>query len=722
MTFDPIFSWPFVIAVGAILFGLCWWTYRPRDSRRWVLLALRAMGVAIALGAMLRPSLVYTKQQGLSSTLVLLVDKSRSMLLRDAANDQSRWQAVQNDVEAARSVLDDLSDHVQIRWFEFGKASSESSQEAILSTPADQDVTALGDAMTQIQRQMSMLRPAGILLLTDGANNTGASPLSVARQLRTQRIPIHAFGYGREVVSERTRDLAARAIRTSPTVFAKNRMTVLGEFDVAGFSGQPVRVRLMVDGVEEASGEFRTPEEARRLLAELQAVPIRAGDVKVTLEATVAGDEQLANNSISTWITVLSGGVSVLAIEGKYRYWEPKFLRWALDQSPDIELTQLFVLEQGANSGTIPPEIFEPGKFDVIILGDIAARQFTPQQLARLADLVEKKGVGLMMMGGYDAFGPGGWGNSPVADLLPVTVGPADQQRREPLNLMPTEVGLRHYILRLASSPEESLAAWQSLRPLDGSSTWSQLKPAAQLLARSPDGVPLLAAQTVGAGRSLAFAGDTTWRWRKDKSSVAYHARFWRQLVLWLAQKDEAGDAKLKLSVPIRRVGVGQPLAFSIRAEQPDGAALGDAVIQATLILPDGTSRRIELFREGDEFKGTIYETEQDGDYTLQASGMADGEDLGTQSLKFLVFSEDLEMQQPAADLSTLETIAKMTDGSFHGEGQLADFLRSLKPEDLNLEISQPIVTNLWDRWEVLLLFLLLVAAEWVLRKRWGYV
>lgn len=722
MTFDPIFSWPFIITVALILFALSWWTYQPRDGRRWVLLTLRGLAIAVALTAMLRPSLVYTEQQQLSSTLILLVDKSRSMQLRDAANDQSRWEAVQQDLQSAQGALDDLADSVQIRWFEFGKSMTESSRETITSTPADEDLTAMGDALAEVQRQMSMLRPAGILLLTDGTNTTGASPLTVARQLRSQSIPVHAFGYGQEVVSSQTRDLTARAIRTSPTVFAKNRMTVLGEFDVAGFSGEPVRIRLLVDGVEEASGEFRTPEEARRLLAELQAVPLRAGDVKITLEATVAGDEQLANNSISTWVTVLSGGVSVLAIEGKYRYWEPKFLRWALDQSPDVDLSQLFVLDQQGRQGTIPPDIFEPGRYDVILLGDIAAKQFTKDQLSKLVELVEKKGVGLLMMGGYDSFGPGGWGKSPLADLLPVVVAPSDQQRSEPLQMIPTSAGLRHFILRLSPNAQENLAAWKSLRPLDGSSMWSKLKPAAQLLAESSDGMGLLAAQTVGAGRTIAFAGDTTWRWRKDKASTVYHARFWRQLILWLAQKDESGDANLKISVPTRRVGVGQPLTFSIRAEKPDGTPLPEAVVNANLILPDGTSKRLELFREGDEFRGTIYDTEQDGDYSLQASGMADGEDLGTQSLKFLVFSEDLELQQPAADLSTLEAIAKMTDGTFHGEGQLAEFLRSLKPEDLNLDVSQPVVTNLWDRWEVLLFFLLVVAAEWILRKRWGFV
>lgn len=722
MTFDPIFPWPVIALLAGVLLGLSWWTYRPRDSRRWLLFSLRIAGIAIALAAMLRPSFAYIKQERLSSTLVFLVDKSRSMKLRDAANNQSRWEAAKTDLTTSKDVLDRLASDVQIRWYDVGATAAETSLNSILATEADKDRTGLGDSLAEIQRQLAGQRLAAVVLLSDGTNTVGSSPLSVARQYRAQKSPIHTFGYGREIVSDQTRDLAARAIRSSPTVFAKNRMAVAGEFDVAGFAGQPVSVRLLFDGVEQSRGEFKTPADARRLLAELQGTPLTPGDVKLTLEATAAGDEQTANNAISTYVTVLSGGVSVLEIEGKYRYWEPKFLRWALDQSPDIDLTQLFLLEQGERRAEIPDDLFQPGRFDVLVLGDVAANQFSKPQLEKIAGLVEKSGMGLLMLGGYDSFGPGGWAETPLAAVLPVAVRPADAQRTEPLQMVPTDIGLRHYILRLAPTPQASQDIWKSLRPLDGSSSWSQIKPAAQLLAQSSSGVPLLAAQEIGAGRAIAFAADTTWRWRKDKNSIATHARFWRQLVLWLAKKEESGQANLKVSLASRRLAVGQSLPITVRAEEPDGTPIADAVVKAAVVLPDSARIPVDLFREGDDLRGTFWQTEQPGDLVVEVAAVAGTRDLGTQKVKFLVYAEDLESQLPAADLSSLEAIAKLTDGSFHPDGRLAEFLRSLKPKDLNLEVSQPIVTNLWDRWELLLVFLTLIGLEWTLRKKWGMV
>ena len=137
---------------------------------------------------------------------------------------------------------------------------------------------------------------------------------------------------------------------------------------------------------------------------------------------------------------------------------------------------------------------------------------------------------------------------------------------------------------------------------------------------------------------------------------------------------------------------------------------------------PDGTKVPLEIFKHGDGFQGTFWQTDAVGDYTLEVAGKAGDRDLGTASVKFLVYSEDAESQQPAADLSLLQTIAKTTGGEFHRHNELPDFLRSLENKDLNLDIEQPIVISLWDQWQTLALFLLLMTIEWVARKRLGMV
>ncbi|MGL4462379.1 MAG: VWA domain-containing protein, partial [Planctomycetia bacterium] len=427
---SPVVAWWFVAATAVGLVVFAQWIYAPGTPRRRLLLGLRLAAVALTVFALLRPSIVFTKKIEQSSTLVVMVDKSKSMLLKDEWNGQSRWEAVQTVLKDADPSFQRLAEKVQIRRFEFSRKAVEAV------TPEDPagDQTGIGEALQEILQRTAGERLSGVLLLTDGANTTGVAPITVARQLVGQRTPIHAFGFGQETANDQMKDLAARSITTSPTVFKKNKALVRAEFSTSGLPDRrPIPVRMLFDGVEAAAGVFETDVASGRGLIDLSAAPTRAGDVKVTIEAAAQPGEMLpTNNAVSTYVTVLDGGLSVLQIEGKYRFWEPKFIRWALDQSPDVELTQLFLLDDGDK---LPADALKPGSFDVVVIGDCPASRFTGDELNKLRDLVTMNGVGLMMVGGYESFGPGGWGNTPIADLLPVTVRANDPQRTQPLKM-----------------------------------------------------------------------------------------------------------------------------------------------------------------------------------------------------------------------------------------------------------------------------------------------
>ncbi len=57
-----------------------------------------------------------------------------------------------------------------------------------------------------------------------------------------------------------------------------------------------------------------------------------------------------------------------------------------------------------------------------LMLGSIEAGAFTGDQLRMIAEFVERRGGGLLMLGGPRAFAEGGYAGTPVADALPVTI------------------------------------------------------------------------------------------------------------------------------------------------------------------------------------------------------------------------------------------------------------------------------------------------------------
>ena len=145
-----------------------------------------------------------------------------------------------------------------------------------------------------------------------------------------------------------------------------------------------------------------------------------------------------------------------------------------------------------------------------------------------------------MMSGGRSSFGAGGWAGTAVARVLPVQIRP-DDGLNEPeggLKVVLTAEGRRCSFLQVGSAEAETVKIWDDLSAIFGANRFGPVKPAAVILARTPDGEPLLVTQDVGKGRVLAFGGQT-WMWaRSGDRGRSAHRTFWRQALFWVGHRD----------------------------------------------------------------------------------------------------------------------------------------------------------------------------------------
>jgi hypothetical protein len=332
------------------------------------------------------------------------------------------------------------------------------------------------------------------------------------------------------------------------------------------------------------------------------------------------------------------------------------------------------------------------------------------------------------------AFGPGGYQDTPLGDLLPLVMDSRERQRvgdpirsdvhlAGPLKMRPTKpLGDRHYLMSLAEGPDRA-RIWDKLPPLEGANKFGQPKPAAQALAETPDGKPLLIVQEAG-GRVMAFAGDTTWHWWME-GFEAQHKRFWRQAILWLARKDELSDGNVWIKLAQRRFGPGQRVEFTAGAQSPQGEPLDDAKYRAEVVLPDGTKQPVNLVQQGDRAAGVFEGTQDAGDYAITVSAEHSGGPVGSARSRFLVFEQDLELDNAAADPTLLASLSAMTKdvgGQSLAPEELPDLLRRIQEKPMELEVETLVKHTPWDTWPFFLLFVGLISVEWYLRKKWGLV
>mgnify|MGYP005843640723 CR=1 FL=1 len=720
---------------------------RLNRARRRTLLALRAGVILLVLLAMLRPTRIGTTAQPQSATVLLLFDQSRSMLLPHASGNKSRWQAQREAIAQAEKELRALASEMNLKAFGYDRQlhPAECSQGRIaLPGQPTGDETDIGSALDDAVQQQLGQRLAAAILLGDGAQTAFAPRIEVqeaGRTLARLDCPLYTVCFGPPGDTTQARDVWIENLPEQYTVFVKNELIVKGILRARGFVNQPILVELIVEdpaGGQATAGTQRLQpqEDGQPLGVQIRYTPSQPGQYKLTLRAQQQpGELVTSNNQLSAFLTVLEGGLRVFYVYGD-RLGEQRILRRSLDASPDMQLDDLFVDPKNRDRWPVDlgNALTQPG-FDVLILESVDAAALGEASLRLMAQAVDR-GKGLLMIGGFHSFGAGGYYGTPLADVLPVVMGRLERQDfeldkpissdlhlRGPLPMLPTSA---HPITSLGRD-EENLAVWRSLPPLLGANRLKE-KPRSQVLAATPAGDPLLIAGDYGPGRVLAFAGDSTHRWWQY-GRQAEHRRFWRQVILWLAHRDDVPQDNVWIKLAQRRFNPGSRVTFTAGATSAAGDAIPGASISARCTAPGGPQQPLRLAADKDQVTATLDRVDQPGDYLIEVEATQAGRPLGKARANFQVLDRDAELSNPAANYDLMARLAgatKEAGGSPVAPEQLPELLREIRARRPQLQVE---VQSRWqladtalDAWLFLLLFLSVLTAEWAARKHWGLV
>jgi uncharacterized membrane protein len=743
VSFSPIGPWPLLVGASLIVLWLTLWAYSLRlrgTSGRWRLIALslRLLALLLCLLAALRPSVVIKEKKRQGASIVFLLDDSTSMLIGDEVRGKTRWSVARQTLDDALKIAKNLSHDLDVKYYRFGSTLTE-PKEAEAKTPDEPKAreTAVGTAMLEAQKRQEGTgkRIARMVILSDFASNHGINPLEAARRLKGQGVPVITVGLGTENAGAAPRDVALRDVVTSPTVFVKNQVEVRGNLLARGFNNQRLDVELYVEGQEApvAKTQIKVPESADVVpITGVKFIPQTAGDKLLTLKvAKQEGELLVTNNEISTFVTVLSGGLNVLYLRGPNFSWDYRYLMMAIGRSPDIQVEGALLRQPATGDvGGLDDAEFAPGRYNVYILSDIGAEYLTPRQHKLLVDAV-KKGAGLMMLGGRSSFGSGGWAETELAEILPAEIH-AGERQLEPeggYKFVPTSVGLNSYVLQVGANKTETARIWESMHPIQGTNQFGQPKGTAEILASTPgpNPEPLMLSMTVGNnGRVLAYGGET-WIWaRATEEGRLAHSKFWRQVIFWLAHKENQSENLVKLSLDRRRLSVGERVELTATAHDGKSAPIPGVRYECKIERegPEKATVPVEIYNQGDEGRGTAYANEQlakPGVYSATVVATRDGQEIGRDSARFLVYQDDRELENPSADRRLAREIAEVTGGDPVNHEKLSAFLKGVD-RSAYTEYVSPSEYKVWDNWPFLLIFTALLTLEWWLRKRHGWV
>ncbi len=567
-TFVLLGAWPrwalaLAILAAAIALASVLWIKRARlrpsvrGVRVFILWALQCAMVALLLLLLWEPAISITALRPQQNIIAVIVDDSKSMALNDVGRTR---EEVATDL-LKQGLLRDLSTRFQVRLYRLG-----SGIERVQDTQAfkaDQSSTQIGKGLHQIADEAATLPIGAVVLVTDGADNSGGIDLDTLSELRRRRLPVNTIGIGREQLAN---DVELDGLDVPAKALIGSRLQARVALRQNGFEGRRAKLVLSADGEILASQDVVLSDAAQQVeTVEFSAGKAGVRNIRAKLQP-LEGESNTQNNELTQALSVDDSKRRILYVEGEPR-WDYKFLRRAVEDDPALQVvsmlrtTQNKIYRQGiANSAELadgfpskPQELFN---YQGLILGSVESAYFTVAQQQMIKDFVDRRGGGLLFLGGRWALADGGYNVPPFTELLPVTLPNKKntfQRMFVPAEL--TDAGRKSLVTRIEDDPQKSADHWEVLPYLANYQDPGTPKPGAVVLARIDAGgkrLPLLVTENYGRGRTAVFATGGSWRWRMQQPvSDSSEETFWRQLLRYIVS---ATPSRVVASTPNARL------------------------------------------------------------------------------------------------------------------------------------------------------------------------
>jgi hypothetical protein len=743
-----------LIVAGAIaLVGVVWQLYR-RDAielnrgTRLTVVVLRCFALVGLIIFFLGIERRTSREVVHNSQVAVLVDVSQSMGLSEnemspdpaASRIKSVVDALQNspliaqlrethDVNVARF---DQEVEPVVSLPKTQAADAAASEVAIPSTPGaspksvDQvnwsnelqprgPQTRLGQALADELRLYHDAPLAGVIVISDGAQNAGIDPGAAVEAARQANIPLYTVGVGSAAAQH---NVAIRDLVVPTRAFPNDTLNVTGYLQANGYAGQSVDVELTRrrstdpagGGTPIATQHVTLGHDGEIVPVSIDTEPGEPGTFVFQLRVKAPPDDgNPRDNAREAEIEIIDRKTRVLLFaSGPMRDYQ--FLRNQLHRDSTM-ITDVYLqtaqtgMSQDANKildhfPNTPEELYQ---YDCIVAFDPDWTKLDATQVELVEKWVSEEAGGLIAVAG--PIETPKWIRSTehakLRDLYPVVfqnrltlMDDAQPAGETPWPLAFERPGREAKFLWIAKSAEESEAAWDNFPGVFGYFAVKGEKPGATVYARfsnpetgTANQRPVyLASQFYGAGQVFYIGGGELWRLRRI--DPAYFEVLYTKLIRHVSQgRILRGSSRGALLVERDRYELGETAVIRARLADPQHKPLTADSVAAQLLRPDGSTEPLKLTAETERpgmylGQATVL---QEGTYQIALTLPGGNEEPLTRYLQVRV--PDLERTHAERNDPLLTSIAKDTggiyykhlDAAIHGEGSAPPLGQAIK-------------------------------------------
>ena len=443
------FAEPRWLLAALLALPLAWWSWRTLNiySRAWRAwwISLRCLVLILLVAAMARFQNVRETDR---QTVVFLIDRSQSVLSKLESLTAARPPG--RPVPAASSVQDPLlnalratagqprpGDHAAIVSFA-GQPRIE--QPPIppaadggpiriprLAEPREPEQTGIADALQLALALFPADSARRIVLLSDGNENAG--------QAMDQLGAIRA---------------ARASVDVVPLAYQRSDEVLVERVDLpsTGRAGETVRIHTLLRSTGQATGELHIrvfdDEQPRQAEGRIPPRPVRIGPgltriprldeppieirlrssglTRVEVQFVAEQGDRLTQNNRAGAMVHVRGDARILLLTTDVQADQP------LVDALTRQRVQVQTISVPATDRAISLALLN--SFDAVLLSNVPATALPPELHVDLHTYVERLGGGLAMFGGDASFGAGGWRDTPVERILPVSLDIEGERQR----------------------------------------------------------------------------------------------------------------------------------------------------------------------------------------------------------------------------------------------------------------------------------------------------
>jgi uncharacterized membrane protein len=775
----PASQWilPAIILVS-VLFVILLWTYWR--AHKFIVgnktaFVFKLLGILVLALFLMEPMISSKRAKSGANMFIVAADNSRSMNILDSEATKSRAETLKDVLVAGKTGwLSAIADNFQLRQYVFDSRVQRTTDFSELTF--DGKASSIAATLRTIAQRYNNRPLAGIMLLSDGIA-TDITDGSLADF--TGLPPIYPVVIG---ARNPQKDLSLENVTVTQSAFEDAPVAIQADVAASGYPGKAVMLSLIDD-----TGHVMEQQSHKIIKAQqdstfnLRLKPEKTGilfynlevseDKTVTAAETEASSEATMLNNKRTFVVDRGGGpYRILYVSGRPN-WEYKFLRRAISEDKQIDLVALIRVakrepkfnwlgrpgentnplyrgfdnanpekaeqydqpvlirlntrDQNELSNGFPTTAKELYDYHAIILDDVEANFFTPEQMELIRKFVAERGGGFMMLGGTESFEEGKYERTAIEQILPVHLDKSSEAASAGKLLMElTREGMLMPWARLRDNQtdeEQRLSTMTDFRVLN---RLASIKAGSNVVATIGDNLtqsfPAIVVQRYGNGRAASLTIGDIWRW--GMKTTAMHTdmdKFWRQLFRWIV-------ADVPEKIAIRAVQQpdqsNQPVELQVTVRDKEFKLMDNVSVAIEVRDPENQTIKLTAepkLEQSGVFTAT-YVPRANGGYIAKATVTdTEGAELGNSETGWASDLDDLEFRSIKTNRALLEQIARQSGGKVIEISDLSAFAQSLPRQ--NVPISETWTRPLWDSRPislgVFLVILICFAGEWAFRR-----